>query len=58
MKADSMKANLGSRHLDGHQQKIMMLVCGYIAIYSDNINSILEIQVFIYMRIHTIKYGP
>ena len=35
-----------------HQQKCMILVCGYIAIHGDNINAILEIQAFKYMRIH------
>ena len=35
-----------------HQQKIKKLICGYIAIYSDKINSNIEIQVFKYIRIH------
>ena len=35
-----------------HQQKVRKLTCGYIAMYSDKINSNLEIQVFKYMRIH------
>ena len=37
---------------DFHQQKIKKLICGYIAMYSDKINSNLKIQVFKYIRIH------
>ena len=38
--------------MTNYQQKIKKLICGYIAMYSDKINSNLEIQVFKYIRIH------
>ena len=38
-----------------HQQKIILLVCKYMAIYVNKINLNFKIQVYKYMRIHSTK---